>query len=82
MNTQTMGAFEAKTHFSKILEAVEAGEQVIITKHGHPVARIMPFNIKSDRHHMDTVIAKLEAFSRTHTLGGEDWKILRDEGRK
>lgn len=33
---------EAKTHFSKLLARVEAGEEVIITKAGRPVARLVP----------------------------------------
>lgn len=37
-----MGAFEAKTHLSELLAKVEAGEQVTITKHGRPVARLVP----------------------------------------
>ncbi len=82
MLTQTMGAFEAKTHFSKILEVVEAGEQVIITKHGHPVARIVPFKEKEDRKQAGDIITQLEEFNRAHTLGNVDWKTLRDEGRK
>ena len=82
MPIQTMGAFEAKTHFSKLLEAIEAGEQVIITKHGHPVAKIIPFKEKDDPMHPSEIIAQLEAFNRAHTLGNEDWKTLRDEGRK
>jgi predicted nucleic acid-binding protein len=36
----TVGAFEAKTHFSALLDKVEAGEDVIITRHGKPVARL------------------------------------------
>lgn len=83
MHIQTMGAFEAKTHFSKVLLDVEAGEQIIITKHGHPVAKILPFNEKDDRHQINDVIRQLEAFGQTHILGDDlDWKILRDEGRK
>jgi len=38
----TVGAFEAKTHLSKLLARVEAGEQVTITKHGRPIARLVP----------------------------------------
>lgn len=38
----TVGAFEAKTHLSELLQRVEAGEQVTITKHGRPVARLVP----------------------------------------
>ena len=37
-----VGAYEAKTHFSALLEKVEAGEEVTITKHGTPVARLVP----------------------------------------
>lgn len=33
---------EAKTHFSKILAKVQAGEEVVIAKAGHPIARIVP----------------------------------------
>jgi prevent-host-death family protein len=35
---------EAKTHFSKLLERVLSGEEVIIAKAGKPVARILPFD--------------------------------------
>ena len=38
-----IGAFEAKTHFSQILEKAEKGEDFIITKRGKPVAKIIPF---------------------------------------
>ena len=34
---------EAKRHFSKLLECVMSGEEVVITKAGKPVARIVPF---------------------------------------
>ncbi len=33
---------EAKAHFSALLAAVEAGEQIAITRHGRPVARLLP----------------------------------------
>jgi len=33
---------EAKTHFSKLLERVMKGEEVVIAKAGKPVARILP----------------------------------------
>ena len=38
----TVGAFEAKTHFSALLDKVAEGEEVVITKHGKPVARVLP----------------------------------------
>ncbi len=38
----TFGAFEVKTHFSRFLDRVEAGETVLVTRRGKPVARIVP----------------------------------------
>ena len=40
---QLIGAFEAKTHFSKIIEKAEQGADFIVTKRGKPVAKIIPF---------------------------------------
>jgi prevent-host-death family protein len=77
----TIGAFEAKTHFSALLERVEHGERVIITKHGKPVARLIPINDQSTLSKQEA-IKQLKKFSASHTLGDLDWKALRDEGRK
>jgi prevent-host-death family protein len=35
-----VGTYEAKTHFSKLLDEVEAGTKIVITRHGKPVAEI------------------------------------------
>lgn len=37
-----IGAYEAKTHLSKLLEQVEKGQRFVITKHGRPVAELVP----------------------------------------
>ncbi len=79
---QSIGAFQAKTHFSSLLEQVEKGERVVITKHGHPVAELIPCRDKEDRQKVKQAIQRLKLFAKTHTLGGIDWKALRDEGRR
>lgn len=38
----TVGTFEAKTKFSELLDRVEQGEEVVVTRHGKAVARIVP----------------------------------------
>ena len=43
MTEQHIGAFEAKTHFSQIIEKVEHGADFVITRRGKPVAKIIPF---------------------------------------
>jgi prevent-host-death family protein len=78
----TVGTFEAKTHFSALLEQVEKGELVIITKHGHPVAKLMPINETVSKENIQTAIQAIKSFNRRHTLGGLEWKVLRDEGRR
>ena len=37
-----VGTYEAKTHFSKLLEEVQSGTKIIVTRHGKPVAEISP----------------------------------------
>lgn len=38
----TIGAFEAKTKFSELLDRVAGGEEIVVTRHGKTVARIVP----------------------------------------
>ncbi len=38
----TVSAFEAKTRFGNILDRVAAGEEIVITRHDKPIARIVP----------------------------------------
>jgi prevent-host-death family protein len=78
---QAIGAFQAKTHFSTLLRAVEKGEHIIITKHGQAVAQLIPAT-GSDYGHTKQAILRLKQLAKTHRLGGLDWKILRDEGRR
>ncbi len=63
---QTIAASQAKTHFSMLLEQVEKGEQIIITKHGHPVAQLIPIAIA--RAQTKTAIQKIKKFAKLHTL--------------
>ncbi|MDR1453869.1 MAG: type II toxin-antitoxin system prevent-host-death family antitoxin [Candidatus Margulisbacteria bacterium] len=58
----SIGAFEAKTHFSQILEDVQSGQDYIVTKRGRPVAKIVPLVDKTpDR---QEVIKELFAIGR------------------
>ena len=75
-----VGAFEAKTHLSALLDKVAAGEEVVITKHGKPVARLVSVR-EIDRARVDEAFEKLKALRKGTTLGGISSKALRDEGR-
>jgi len=48
MLNQQIGAFEAKTHFSQLISEVERGADYVVTKHGKPVAKIIPFEKKPE----------------------------------
>lgn len=40
---QSVNVHEAKTHFSKLLEQVQNGEEIVIAKAGHPIARLIAY---------------------------------------
>jgi prevent-host-death family protein len=46
---RTVNVHEAKTHLSSLLAAVEAGEEIVIARSGHPVARLIPYGAATPR---------------------------------
>ena len=77
----TVGSFEAKTNFSALLERAERGEQIVITRRGKPVAKLVPIDTASTGRAAEAV-EQLKKLREDTTLGGLSWKELRDEGRK
>ena len=76
-----VGAFEAKTHLSSLLEQVSQGEEVLIRRRGKPIAKLVPIQ-QADRQNVQNVIAALRVHRAGMTLGGLGWKELRDTGRR
>ncbi len=76
-----VGAFEAKTHLPQLLERVRKGERIVITKHGQPIAELMPFK-KRDPNKTRTTIDRLKAFQKSHRLGGLSIREMIEEGRR
>ena len=77
---ETIGSFEAKTHWSALLDRVALGQEVVITKRGKPVARLIP-ELIDDNESFKKAAKRLKEMRQGVTLGGIDWKELRDEGR-
>ncbi len=77
----SVGAFAAKTHLSALLERVARGEEVLITRHGKAVARLVPADAAAPVDHA-ALVARLKAARREALLGGLDWRELRDAGRR
>jgi prevent-host-death family protein len=78
---RTVGTFAAKTHLSTLLEEVERGEEITITRHGRAIARLVPVGSISSDGLADTV-ARLKAFRRGRFLGDVSVKALIEEGRR
>jgi len=77
----TVGVFEAKTHLAALLLQVGKGQQILITKHGHPIARLIPAT-NIDIAERQNAIGQLKQFNKGIKLKGLDWRALRDDGRK
>ena len=76
-----VGTFEAKTHLSSLLEKVSRGEEVLITKRGKAVARLVPAE-QADRSKTGATIDALFLLRKEVELRGIEWRVLRDEGRR
>jgi len=77
----TVGAYEAKTHLSKLLERVARGERITITRHGTSVAVLEPAE-QAKRADPADVIARLKAFRSHHQLKGMSVRDMIKEGRR
>jgi len=78
---QTIQASEAKTKFLSILDEVERGESMIITRHGKPIAHITPV-AQIDRQRVERAIENMRVLrKRIGKLSLEEILSARDEGR-
>jgi len=76
-----VGAFEVKNQFGHWLDQVEHGEEILITRRGKAVARLLPAEYGFDRDKARRAVAGILATSRGLTLGGLKTKDLINEGR-
>lgn len=76
-----IGAYEAKTHLPRLLDEVARGSSVTITKHGVPIAMLVP---APEAHHKSVreVLKALREFRRGKTLGGIRIRELIEEGHR
>jgi prevent-host-death family protein len=81
-SSNTVGAYEAKTHLSELLERVEAGEEIVITKHGAPVAKLVPVEKKASVQERAAAIRRIQKLGTRLSLTGLKVKDLIAEGRR
>jgi prevent-host-death family protein len=75
----TVSAYDAKTHFSALLGRAAAGESIVITKHGHPVARLIPADLSLSA---DDVAERLLELRSGNRLQGDSPRDLIEDGRR
>ena len=82
-----VGAYEAKTHLSDLLDRVERGEELVITRRGRPVARLIPALPTNDIEKARTAVKELfeireQIRARRGPVSLEEIIAMRDEGRR
>jgi prevent-host-death family protein len=76
-----IGAFEAKNKLSALLERVEHGEEILITRRGKPIAKLVPASAVPSRAAAREAANRILERSRLVTLGGLKIKDLISAGR-
>ena len=75
-----VGSYEAKTHFSQLIERVIHGERIVITRHNTPVATLQPVG-PAAKASPEQVIAQIKNFRRVYRLGYLSIAEMKEEGR-
>ena len=85
---QQIGAFQAKNTLGSLLDRVEAGEEILITRHGKPSA-VLSASLRprseADRARARAALERMSQRAKEMKLGPfnwEEWKAYRDEGRR
>jgi prevent-host-death family protein len=79
---ESVGSFEAKTHLPQLLERVAQGEEFTITKHGKPVARLVPATATKPKPDIRAAVEAMKQFRKGQTLGGLSIREMIEEGRR
>jgi prevent-host-death family protein len=77
-----VGAFEAKTHLARLLDEVARGETIEITRHGVPVAHMVPPQRRGATS-LESTIAQIKALRESVApVNQEEIRAMREEGRR
>lgn len=76
-----VGAYDAKTHLSELLDRVKNGEKITITRHGAPVAVLQAPEL-SRRREPSLIINELREFRKNHLCGKFSIREMIEEGRR
>jgi prevent-host-death family protein len=81
--TTTVGIFEAKNRLSELVERAARGEEIVITRRGQQVARLLPPEVSDTQAQARALAQRIRESRATHALGpGIAIRQLIDEGRR
>ena len=78
---ESVGSYEAKTHLPRLLQRVVQGEKITITRHGAPVAMLVPIDPSRGRD-VREVIDEIKRSRKGRKLRGVTIRQLIEEGRR
>lgn len=78
---ESVGAYEAKTHLSQLLDRVSQGERIAILRHGVPVAVLHPTTFAQGAPARET-IAEIKRFRQGQRLDGLSVREMIEDGRR
>jgi prevent-host-death family protein len=78
-----IGVFDAKNKLSELIDRVEQGEEIVITRRGRPIAKLVSVNALPNRERARLAAERIRerAIKFGGTFNWEEWKKYRDEGR-
>ena len=79
--SESVGAYEAKTHLPQLLERVSKGERITITRHGVPVAMLVPAST-SKQPDIRAAVEEMKTFRKGRSLKGLTIREMVEEGRR
>jgi len=74
-----VGAFEAKNTLGSLLDRVQQGEEVVITRHGKPVARLVPNEGRPNREQAQAAADRIRTRASRLKITRLNWKSLKKE---
>ncbi len=82
MKTKVVGAFDAKTHFSQLLDEVEKGNSIEITRRGKLVARLGPPDVNRDKEGLLRLVDRVREERGTYGITAAEILDWKNEGRR
>jgi prevent-host-death family protein len=78
---ERIGIYDARAKLSELIDRVQSGEEVVLTRHGEPVARLVPEKARRKRSRA-AAVARIRALSKKLNIRDVDVRKLIEEGRR